>query len=194
MSIRNGDGPRALLVGGNHGDEYEGMSIFIDLYRTLSPEDIEGQLIFMPAANAPAVYAGRRTSPLDHGGEGNLNRLFPGHEHGTPTETIAWFITSQLIERVDAIFDLHSAGSSSDHWPSCKIRLMGDEARDAMQMEFLKLFGAPLALVGDRVHETTLSGEALPRDIIYVSTELGGAGRITPLDPRAGRFRGSSAA
>ena len=86
MSIRNGDGPRALLVGGNHGDEYEGMSIFIDLYRTLSPEDIEGQLIFMPAANAPAVYAGRRTSPLDHGGEGNLNRLFPGHKHGTPTE------------------------------------------------------------------------------------------------------------
>ena len=80
-----------------------------------------------------------------------------------------------------------SAGSSSDHWPSCKIRLMGDETRDAMQMEFLKLFGAPLALVGDRVHETTLSGEALPRDIIYVSTELGGAGRITPLDPRAGR-------
>ena len=180
MSIRNGDGPRALLVGGNHGDEYEGMSIFIELYQKLSPEDISGQLIFMPAANAPAVYAGRRTSPLDHGGEGNLNRLFPGHKNGTPTETIAWFITNRLIDRVDAIFDLHSAGSSSDHWPSCKIRLMGDEARDAMQLELLKLFGAPLALVGDRVHETTLSGEALPKDIIYVSTELGGAGRITP--------------
>ena len=180
MSIRNGDGPRALLVGGNHGDEYEGMSIIIDLYRTLSPEDVKGQLIFLPAANAPAVHAGRRTSPLDHGGEGNLNRLFPGHKNGTPTETIAWFITTELIERVDAIFDLHSAGSSSDHWPSCKIRLMGDEAKDAMQMELLKLFGAPLALVGDRVHETTLSGEALPRDVVYVSTELGGAGRITP--------------
>ena len=57
---------------------------------------------------------------------------------------------------------------------------MGDEAKDAMQMELLQLFGAPLALVGDRVHETTLSGEALPRGIVYVSTELGGAGRITP--------------
>ena len=57
---------------------------------------------------------------------------------------------------------------------------MGDEKKDAMQMEFLKLFGAPLSLVGDRVHETTLSGEALPKDIIYVSTELGGAGAITP--------------
>ena len=180
MSIRNGDGPSALLVGGNHGDEYEGISIFIELFQALSPKDISGQLIFLPAANAPAVYAGRRTSPLDHGGEGNLNRLFPGHKNGTPTETIAWFITNHLIDEVDAIFDLHSAGSSSDHWPSCKIRLMGDAAKDAMQMKFLELFGAPIALVGDRVHETTLSGEALPKDIIYVSTELGGAGRITP--------------
>ena len=180
MSIRNGEGPRALLVGGNHGDEYEGISILIALYQTLSPEEVKGQLIFLPAANAPAVFSGRRTSPLDHGGEGNLNRLFPGRESGSPTDTIAWFITHHLVNAVDAIFDLHSAGSSSDHWPSCKIRLMGDEARDAMQMEFLELFGAPLALVGDRVHESTLSGEALPRNVIYVSTELGGAGRITP--------------
>ena len=119
-------------------------------------------------------------SPLDHGGEGNLNRLFPGKNPGSPTETIAWFITNMLVDKVDAIFDLHSAGSSSDHWPSCKIRLMGDAEKDAMQLEFLELFGAPLSLVGDRVGETTLSGVALPRDIIYVSTELGGSGTITP--------------
>lgn len=180
MSIRNGDGPTALLVGGNHGDEYEGISIIIDLFQSLEPDDISGRIIFLPAANAPAVYAGRRTSLLDHGGEGNLNRLFPGHKNGTPTETIAWFITNELVDQADAIFDLHSAGSSSDHWPSCKVRLMGDDANDAMQMDFLKLFAAPLSLVGDRVHETTLSGEALPKDIIYLSTELGGSGGITP--------------
>ena len=27
------------------------------------------------------------------------------------------------------------------------------------------------------MHETTLSGEVLPKDIIYLSTELGGAGK-----------------
>ncbi len=180
MSIRGGEGPCALLIAGNHGDEYEGISILIDLYQSLAPEDIAGQIIFLPAANAPAVFSGRRTSPLDHGGEANLNRLFPGDQYGSPTEMIAWFITNHMIDHADAIFDLHSAGSSIDHWPSCKIRLMGDAAKDAMQMDFLKLFGTPLGIVGDRVHETTLSGEAVPRDIIYVSTELGGAGRITP--------------
>ena len=94
---------------------------------------------------------------------------------------IAWFITHELVTRSDAIFDLHSAGSSIDHWPSCKIRLMGDEPeKDAMQMDFLKLFGAPLGIVGDRVHMRTLSGEASPNGIVYLSTELGGGGKIRP--------------
>jgi predicted deacylase len=180
MSIRNGEGPCALLIGGNHGDEYEGISIIIDLFQSLAPEDVNGQIIFLPAANAPAVFAGRRTSPLDHTGEANLNRLFPGDQYGSPTDMIAWFITTHLVGRSTAIFDLHSAGSSIDHWPSCKIRLMDEADKDAMQMDFLKLFAAPLGIVGDRVHETTLSGEASPNGVIYLSTELGGGGRITP--------------
>ncbi len=180
MSIRNGDGPVAMIIGANHGDEYEGVSICNELYQTLEPYDISGQIIFLPSANAPAFYAGRRTSPIDWTGEANLNRLFPGNQYGSPTEMIAWFITNHLLDRCDAIFDLHSAGKSIDHYPSAKIRLMGDVEKDALQMKFLELFGAPLGIIGDRVHETTLSGEALPKDIIYLSTELGGAGKIRP--------------
>lgn len=180
MSIKNGEGPCAIIIGANHGDEYEGVSICNGIYQDLLPEDIKGQIIFLPAANAPAFYAGRRTSPIDHTGEANLNRLFPGNQYGTPTEMIAWFITNHLIDRADAIFDLHSAGKSIDHHPSVKIRLMNDAKKDAMQMKFLELFGAPLGIVGNRVHETTLSGEVLPKDIIYLSTELGGAGKIRP--------------
>lgn len=180
MSIRNGEGPTALLIGGNHGDEYEGISIIADLYQRLTPDQITGQILFLPAANAPAVYAGRRTSPLDYTGEGNLNRLFPGKQYGTPSDMIAWFITTHLVARSTAVFDLHSAGSSIDHWPSAKIRLLGDAEKDAMQMDFLKLFATPIGIVGDRVHETTLSGECSPNGIMYFSTELGGGGRITP--------------
>ena len=180
MSIRNGEGPCAIVIGANHGDEYEGVSICNELYQTLEPDDISGQIIFLPAANAPAYYAGRRTSPLDWTGEANLNRLFPGNQYGPPTEMIAWYITNHLIHRADAIFDLHSAGKSIDHHPSAKIRLMGDATKDALQMKFLELFGAPIGIVGDRVHQTTLSGEVLQKDIVYLSTELGGAGKIRP--------------
>ncbi len=181
MAIGNGLGPTALLVGGNHGDEYEGISIVSALYRELKASDVTGRIIFVPCANAPAVYAGRRTSPLDCTGEANLNRLFPGEQYGSPTEMIAWYIVNELLPRADAIFDLHSAGSSIDHWPSCKIRLMGDDPeKDEMQMDFLRLFGAPLGIVGDRVHKRTLSGESSPAGIVYLSTELGGGGKLRP--------------
>ncbi|MCY4541055.1 MAG: succinylglutamate desuccinylase/aspartoacylase family protein [Rhodobacteraceae bacterium] len=181
MTIRGGEGPTALVIGANHGDEYEGISIASDLYLKLDVSDVVGRLILLPCANAPAAYAGRRTSPLDYSGEGNLNRIFPGDRYGTPTDMIAWFIANELVPRAEAVFDLHSAGSSIDHWPSCKIRLMGDEPeKDAMQMDILKLFGAPLGIVGNRVHHGTLSGETSPKGKIYVSTELGGAGRLRP--------------
>ncbi len=180
MSIKNGDGPVAVIIGANHGDEYEGVSITSGLYQELEIGDVKGQIIFLPAANAPAFYAGRRTSPLDWTGEGNLNRMFPGNQYGPPTEMIAWYITTEIVPRGDVFFDLHSAGKSIDHHPSVKIRLMGDEDKDALQMKFLELFGAPIGIVGNRVHETTLSGEILPLDKIYLSTELGGAGKIRP--------------
>ena len=96
--------------------------------------------IFLPSANAPAFYAGKRTSPLDHTGEANLNRLFPGNQYGSPTEMIAWFITKHILSKVDAIFDLHSAGKSIDHWPSCKIRLLGDKEKDEILKKLQEIF------------------------------------------------------
>ena len=34
---KNGEGPTALLTGGNHGDEYEGPIALFDLARTIDP-------------------------------------------------------------------------------------------------------------------------------------------------------------
>ena len=75
ISIKNSDGPRILLMGGNHGDEYEGQIALCKLARSLEPEAMQGHLVVLPMANYPAARAGRRTSPID---EGNLNRSFPG--------------------------------------------------------------------------------------------------------------------
>ncbi|RVD12886.1 succinylglutamate desuccinylase/aspartoacylase family protein, partial [Mesorhizobium sp. M4B.F.Ca.ET.017.02.2.1] len=72
--IRNGNGPTALLTGGNHGDEYEGPLALYDLARTLDPREVTGTVIIVPAMNYPAFRAGTRTSPID---KGNLNRSFP---------------------------------------------------------------------------------------------------------------------
>ncbi|TIX41699.1 MAG: N-alpha-acetyl diaminobutyric acid deacetylase DoeB, partial [Mesorhizobium sp.] len=51
--IRNGNGPTALLTGGNHGDEYEGPLALYDLARTLDPREVTGTVIIVPAMNYP---------------------------------------------------------------------------------------------------------------------------------------------
>ena len=73
--IKNGTGPRALLTGGNHGDEYEGPGVLTELAHSLRAEDITGTVIIIPFMNQPAFAAGTRVSPLD---DANMNRVFPG--------------------------------------------------------------------------------------------------------------------
>ncbi|CAN7489284.1 hypothetical protein [Aminobacter sp. LjRoot7] len=56
--IRNGVGPTALLIAGNHGDEYEGQVALGKLARRLEPLDMRGRILILPALNYPAVVAG----------------------------------------------------------------------------------------------------------------------------------------
>src|ERR1700742_1541010 len=44
-AVKNGEGPCALLTGGNHGDEYEGPIALFDLARSLKAEDVSGTVI-----------------------------------------------------------------------------------------------------------------------------------------------------
>src|SRR4051794_39471876 len=57
--IKGGEGPTALFVSGNHGDEYEGQVALCNLVKSLDPARINGRVIILPAANFPAVVAGR---------------------------------------------------------------------------------------------------------------------------------------
>ena len=45
MQVANGSGPTALVLGGNHGDEYEGQVAGLELLRGLHPESVSGRVI-----------------------------------------------------------------------------------------------------------------------------------------------------
>lgn len=96
VCIKNGSGPTLLLSAGNHGDEYEGQVILRRPIHQLSANDIHGHLILPPALNYPAMLDDARVSPLD---PGNMNRSFPGVEGGTPTASIAHFVSNSLMAR-----------------------------------------------------------------------------------------------
>jgi uncharacterized protein len=176
--LKNGDGPTALFISGNHGDEYEGQVALCNLAKSLDPARIHGRVIILPAANFPAAVAGRRTSPID---EGNLNRLFPGDAEGTVTQQIAYYIENELIPLADMTCDLHSGGSSLMYVPSVQAGGYSRDADTSRQIAALKAFASPLAYVveanqgGDR----TLSGGAIRHNVLALGTELGGSGHVT---------------
>lgn len=179
--IKNGAGPTALFVSGNHGDEYEGQVAISNLVKSLDPASIKGRVILLPMANFPAAMAGRRTSPID---EGNLNRTFPGNPDGTVTQQIAFFIEHVLIPMADVVCDLHSGGSSLMYVPCALIKHSADAKRHAQQLALLKAFGSPLAYMSGGGNGTgtdsTLMGGVERAGKLAVGTELGGSGQVTP--------------
>lgn len=174
-SIRNGEGPVVLLMGGNHGDEYEGQVLVSSLIREIEPQWVKGQLIFLPMANFPAASAGLRTSPLDGG---NLNRSFPGEAQGAPTAAIAYYIEHTLLARAQYLVDLHSGGSSLLYDGA---NMMAIEPRDAAEEERLKALLAAFGLSRAFLHRPNpvhAATAARRQGAISILTELGGGGAV----------------
>lgn len=172
--IRNGNGPTALLTGGNHGDEYEGPIALFDLARTLDVGKVSGTVIIVPAMNYPAFRAGTRTSPID---KGNMNRSYPGKPDGTVTQKIADYFTRELLPRADIVLDFHSGGRTLDFVPFAAAHILPDKVQEAKGFDAVKAFSAPwsmhmLEIDAVGMYDTTVEDMGK----VFVTTELGGGG------------------
>ena len=168
--LRGGDGPTALLTGGNHGDEYEGPITIARLIRELDPGEIRGRVILLPSLNAPAALAGRRTSPVD--GK-NFNRCFPGNPGGTATEQIAFYVHDVLFPLADAFMDLHSGGSSLEILPSAIIEPASDSEQMRRIVAAVGAFDAPYTVLIDNLGDPrTSTASAVRAGLTVVGTEL----------------------
>jgi predicted deacylase len=179
--VKNGQGPTALFVSGNHGDEYEGQVALTNLVKFLTPEMVQGRVIILPMANFPAALAGRRVSPID---DQNLNRIFPGDANGSVTHQIAWFINSVLSPLADLVIDLHSGGSSLMYLPCALATQSADPAIFDRQLAALRAFGAPLTYIEGPGQQgqggnQTLGSAAAEHGAVALGTELGGSGAVS---------------
>jgi N2-acetyl-L-2,4-diaminobutanoate deacetylase len=103
------DGPTLSIVGGVHGDEFEGVAACLGLADGLDRAMIRGRLRLVAVAHEAAHIASLRSSPIDGR---NLARTFPGDPAGAPTERLAAALVEHLIAGSDAFVDLHSAGTA----------------------------------------------------------------------------------
>jgi len=175
-SFKNGEGPCVLLLGGNHGDEYEGQVLLSELIHTLDIDQVCGQIIIIPTANAPAANADCRVSPLDGG---NLNRSFSGQIGDGPTSWIAHYIEHELLSRSDYMFDIHAGGSSLHYLPTLLCISEDNAERHKERQQFAAKLGTQFTLWFPSDTDGVFSSSAAARHgVVNFSFEAGGSGRL----------------
>jgi N-alpha-acetyl-L-2,4-diaminobutyrate deacetylase len=177
--VNHGAGPTALVMAGNHGDEYPGQVAALRLWRELAEHStrVRGRMIIIPALNMPAAKAATRLSPLD--GK-NLNRCFPGNAHGTPTEMIAHFVSTVLFPLADIVIDMHTGGRSVDFYPCAHMHLVDDRRQRRQMYEGTLAWNSDFAfLYADVAGTGLLPVEAERQGKIVITTEMGGAESVS---------------
>ena len=175
--LKKGAGPTLLLLGGTHGDEFEGPAAIMKTIHGLEVDRLAGRIIALPALNAPALAASARCSPLDGG---NLNRAFPGDRNGGPTAMIAHLVEAVLILQCDAVIDIHSGGRVGVFAPCALINRSPSEVYPANRA-LAEAFGLPFVwLLGGLNDDRSVNAAAARRRVPMMACELGGGASLAP--------------
>lgn len=175
--IVGGEGPTALLTGGNHGDEYEGPVALQHLAWQIEPAEVTGRVIIVPYMNYPAFRAGTRVSPID---QVNLNRAFPGRPDGTVSQKIANYFNDVLVPMADVVLDFHSGGKTLDFLPYAAAHYLDDADQQAACVAAVRAFGAPYTMMMREIDAVGMFDTAVEaQGKVFVTTELGGGGTAT---------------
>jgi len=137
VTVFNGSkpGPVLGLIAGNHGYEYPPILALQKLRPTIKPKQLAGAVIMVHVANMPS-FLGRTVyfSPLD---QKNLNRVYPGKQDGTPSEQIAYAITTQVIDKSDYVLDLHGGDGNESLRPYVYQSVTGEPGFDQRVAELV---------------------------------------------------------
>jgi predicted deacylase len=173
--VANGEGPTVLVLGGNHGDEYEGQVAGLKLLRELRPEQIAGRVIVLPVLSVEASRAGTRLWPSG----ANFNRSFPGRADGPANEQLADFLTRELFPRADVVVDVHSGGRSARFLPCSHMHVVEDAAQRRAMLHGMLAWNTDWHfLYIDVAGSGLLPVEAERQGKVVVTTELGGGGHV----------------
>ncbi len=135
-------GPRLLVTGGVHGDEFEPMAAIRRLIRHFERFDgkLRGSLTLVPVVNKAAFLAGHRCAPEDGL---DLARTCPGRADGTVTQQVAHSL-SQLIRQSDLYIDLHTGGTDLAVAPLSGYMMVDDPAVLDTQRRLARALNLPI--------------------------------------------------
>jgi predicted deacylase len=165
------DGPRLLITGGVHGDEYEPMEAIRRLMSEIDTAKLAGQVTLVPVVNEPAFEARSRTA-----GDGlDLARVCPGKADGSITERIA-FALSEMIRCANFYIDLHTGGSALELYPLAGYMLHSDKKICDVQRRMACAFNLPLVWGTSAKADGRSLSVARDADVPAIYAEYGGGG------------------
>ena len=173
-----GDGDGVAVIGGTHGNEYEGQIAVKALCQSLDPAEMRGLAILIPQLSESACRAGTRVSPLDGV---NMNRAFPGNPRGTVSYRISNFVKTLVFPRVRVVIDIHSGGREAV-FPLCaSFHRLPDPAQFAEIAQASRLFDTPFLFVYSRqMSSGLLTDEAEDDGKIAIGGEFGTGEAVSP--------------
>lgn len=137
-------GPRLLITGCVHGDEFEPIAairrlvtLFEQNAETVS--DFRGTVTLIPVVNESAFLRGHRCA--DDGLD--LARTCPGRSDGSVTEQTAWAL-SEAIRSADYYIDLHTGGTELSVYPLAGYMLHTDSDVLKTQRRMANAFNLPV--------------------------------------------------
>ncbi len=174
-------GPVLALVAGTHGYEYSPILALQRMRTRVAAADLAGTLILVHVANMPSFL--RRT--IYYGPEDwkNLNRVFPGKPDGTPSERIAHVLTREVIERCDALIDLHCGDGNESLRPYSYWMRTGNKDLDERSRRMAVAFGLDHIVIDDErprdpAQSMYCSNTAATRGKPAMTVESGGVGAV----------------
>ena len=166
------------VVGGVHGTEYAAHDAVLQFWDSLDPANVSGSVLVVLTADTTALtHKSAYLNPVD--GK-NLNRVWPGDPSGTITEIIAHEITSRVVQKSDAVIDVH--GGEWDEAISMFIitHSVGDEDLDRRTVDLAIASGFPFIEVTDArgpiLGKGTGSSAAMLSGVPAMTFEAGGEG------------------
>lgn len=172
--VGNQPGPRLLITGGVHGDEFEPMVAIRRLMGVVNSVELRGKLTLVPVVNEGAFLRGHRVAEdgLD------LARTCPGKAEGTVTERVAHEL-SELIRAADYYIDLHTGGTALAVWPMTGYVLHPDAGVLEQQRRMARAFNLPVMWGTDPRLEGRSLSVARDAKVPAIYAEYLGGGRCS---------------
>ncbi len=157
-------GPTLCLTAAVHGDELNGIEMVRRVLHEIDPEKLSGTIIGVPIVNVQGFRRGSRYLPDRR----DLNRHFPGRANGSAAARIAHSFFTHVIEKCDALIDLHTGSFERSNLPQIRADL-----RDPDIVTLTQGFGS-MVVVHSAPTDGTLRYAATRAGIPTVTLEAGG--------------------